>query len=252
MIKPNVLIFRAAGTNCDRETEFAFEEAGAKVETRHINFIKNKKSFLSYQIICIPGGFSYGDDLGAGKILSLEINLWLKDRLKKIIQKGGLILGICNGFQVLARSGILPDLDFKQKVSLIQNDSKRFEARWVQLAVNSAGKGIWLKNLPKKIYLPVAHAEGKFYCDSKTLAVIKKNNQFALSYIGKESKVAYPDNPNGSLAGIAGLTDKTGKVFGLMPHPERFIFTHQHPCWLKRNIPAYGFNFFQNAVNYFK
>ncbi len=257
MIKPNVLIFRTAGTNCDKETEFAFSKAGAKTELNHINVIKQKKNLSAYQIICIPGGFSYGDDLGAGKIFSLEINLWLKDRLQKFLEKGGLILGICNGFQILTRSGILPGLNFNQTATLIQNDSKRFEDRWVQLKINTdsnclAGK-IWLKDLPEIINLPVAHAEGKFFCDSQILKNIKNNNQVALQYSNfKDKDIKYPDNPNGSLDDIAGIADKTGRVFGLMPHPERFIFTHQHPDWLQKKITTYGFNFFKNSVEYFK
>lgn len=256
MSKPNVLIFRTAGTNCDQETEFAFNKAGAKTELDHINLIKKKNDFSDYQIICIPGGFSYGDDLGAGKIFSLEINLWLKDKLKKFIQKGGLILGICNGFQVLVRSGILPDLDFTQSTSLIANDSGRFEDRWVQLRVNPdsnlLARKIWLKKLPEFINLPVAHAEGKFFCNPETLEKIKKNNQVALRYSNFNQKdINYPDNPNGSLGNIAGIVDKTGKVFGLMPHPERFIFSHQHPDWLKKEIISYGLAVFKNSVDHF-
>ncbi len=256
MSKPNVLILRAAGINCDKETEFAFQKAGAKTELGHISYIKKKKK-LDYQVICLPGGFSYGDDLGAGKILSLEIMLWLKEKLNVFIEKGGLLLGICNGFQVLVRLGILPDFDLKQKAALIKNDSKRFEARWVNLAVDSTvdslAKKIWLRNLPEFFYLPVAHAEGKFYCSPKTLDNINKNNQVALRYTSQKNKEpTYPDNPNGSIDNIAALADKSGKVLGLMPHPERFIFSHQHPCWLKKEVKAYGFYFFKNAIEYFK
>lgn len=256
MAKPTVLILRAAGINCDKETELAFQKAGAKTELKHINIIKKKKK-LDYQIICFPGGFSYGDDLGAGKILSLEIMLWLKEKLNFFIQQGRLLLGICNGFQVLVRLGLLPDLDLKQKVALIKNDSKRFESRWVKLAVNysapSLAKEIWLKDLPEFFYLPVAHAEGKFYCSSHALDSINKNNQVVLRYASqKNKKPFYPDNPNGSLDNIAALADKSGKVLGLMPHPERSIFPHQHPHWLKEETEAYGFYFFKNAINYFR
>jgi phosphoribosylformylglycinamidine synthase len=257
MATPKVLIFRTAGTNCDKETEFAFSRAGAQVELGHINLIKKNKDFSSYQIICIPGGFSYGDDLGAGKIFSLEIILWLKDKLKKFVEGGGLILGVCNGFQVLVKAGILPNLDFSQTVSLVENDSRRFEDRWVQLKVNldneSLANKIWLKGLPESIYLPVAHAEGKFFCDLEILDKIKKNNQVALSYSSNLAKdVGYPDNPNGSLDNIAGIVDETGRVFGLMPHPERYIFAHQHPDWQRRDLTAYGLSFFHNSVDYFK
>ncbi|MFO8053415.1 MAG: phosphoribosylformylglycinamidine synthase I [Candidatus Omnitrophota bacterium] len=257
MAEPKVLIFRTAGTNCDKETEFAFRAAGAKTELDHINFIKRKKDFFSYQIICIPGGFSYGDDLGAGKIFSLEIILWLKDKLKSFIQKGGLILGVCNGFQVLVRSGILPNLDFVQSLSLIENDSRRFEDRWVQLKIDSnsncLARKIWLRQLPELIHLPVAHAEGKLFCNQKILSRVKDSSQVALRYSNDGGGVVnYPDNPNGSLDNIAGIVDKTGRVLGLMPHPERFIFQHQYPFWLKGKAEPCGFSFFKNSVNYFK
>ena len=166
-MKPRVLIIRTAGTNCDKETEFVFGKTGAQTDLYHINHIKEQKDLSSYQIICIPGGFSYGDDLGAGKILSLELTCWLKDALNKFIQKGGLILGICNGFQVLVKTGILPDLDFEQKVTLTDNNSARFEDRWVYLKVES--KSVWLKDLPESISLPVAHGEGKFYAERDIL-----------------------------------------------------------------------------------
>ncbi|MCF7872599.1 MAG: phosphoribosylformylglycinamidine synthase I [Candidatus Omnitrophica bacterium] len=257
MAKPNVLIFRTAGTNCDKETEFAFRTAGAKTELDHINSIKKKKDFSSYQIICIPGGFSYGDDLGAGKIFSLEIILWLKEKMKNFIHKGGLILGICNGFQILVRSGILPNLNFSQSLSLIENDSGRFEDRWVQLRIDSdsncLARKIWFKQLPELIYLPVAHAEGKLFCKENILDKIKNNNQVALRYSSdKGNAVNYPDNPNGSLDNIAGILDQTGRVLGLMPHPERFIFQHQYPYWRKEKKDPYGISLFKNSVNYFR
>lgn len=256
MAIPRILIFRTAGTNCDRETEFAFQKAGAKTELSHINLIRQKQDFSSYQIICIPGGFSYGDDLGAGKVFSLEFMFWLRDSLKSFIQGGGLILGICNGFQVLVKSGILPDLDFVQKISLTHNFSGRFEARWVQLKLGSAddslAREIWLKGLPEIIELPVAHAEGRFYCSQSILAKIKKNNQVILRYNVGNNTSLYPVNPNGSLDAVAGITDSSGRILGLMPHPERFIFSHQHPWWQKKKTLAYGFNFFQSSVDYFK
>ncbi|MBU1113200.1 MAG: phosphoribosylformylglycinamidine synthase subunit PurQ, partial [Candidatus Omnitrophica bacterium] len=166
-MKPKALIIRTAGTNCDKETEFAFQSAGAETSLFHINYLKQRSDFSDFQIVCIPGGFSYGDDLGAGKILSLELISWFKDALKQFIDKGGLILGICNGFQVLVKTGILPDKDFQQKVTLTDNDSGRFEDRWVYLKVEN--EGVWLKGLDEKIVLPVAHGEGKFYTESGIL-----------------------------------------------------------------------------------
>jgi len=257
-MKPKVLIVRTAGTNCDKESEFAFNHAGAQTHLYHINHIKKERNLSDYQVICFPGGFSYGDDLGAGKILSLELSCWLKDSLKKFIDKGGLIIGICNGFQVLVKTGILPDLDFQQKVTLTFNDSARFEDRWVYLKVNS--DSVWLKNLPEVISLPVAHGEGKFYAEGPILDKIESSGQAALKYVGEDSASAeYPFNPNGSLNDIAGITDSSGKVLGLMPHPERFIFKHHSPFWKDKRVSSFiseevpfGLKFFENAVNYFK
>jgi len=241
-MKPKVLIVRTAGTNCDKESEFAFKKAGADTDLFHINYIKQKSDLSDYQVICIPGGFSYGDDLGAGKILSLEVIYWLKERIKKFIDKGGLIIGICNGFQVLVKTGILPDLDFKQKVTLTDNDSRRFEDRWIHLRVES--ESIWLKGLPEVISLPVAHGEGKFYAEQLIIDKIESGGQVALRYTSF--------NPNGSLNNIAGITDRSGRVLGLMPHPERNIFKHHYPFWKEKEVLPFGIKFFENAVNSFK
>ncbi|MCK9614869.1 MAG: phosphoribosylformylglycinamidine synthase I [Candidatus Omnitrophica bacterium] len=265
-MKPKVLILRTAGTNCDKETEFAFSLAGAQTYLYHVNHVKEKNDLKNYQIIAMPGGFSYGDDLGAGKILSLELSLWFKDRLKEFISRGGLIIGICNGFQVLVKTGILPDLDFKQKVTLTDNDSAKFEDRWVYLKrTENREQGterekkiqnpenIWLKDLPEIINLPVAHGEGKFYAEKDILDKIEHNDQVVLRYADSSGKSAsYPFNPNGSLNDIAGITDATGKVLGLMPHPERFMFKHQWPYWKENVLEPYGLQIFKNGVSYFK
>lgn len=251
-MKPKTLIIRTAGINCDKETEFAFCLAGAEPELKHINYIKQKSDLSSYQILCIPGGFSYGDDLGAGKIFSLEFICWLRESLQAFIDRGGLILGICNGFQVLVKTGILPDVDFIQKVTLTNNDSNRFEDRWVHLKVTSTN--VWLKGLNGLISLPVAHGEGKFYAERAILDKIETNSQVALRYVdsaGNELS-GYPFNPNGSLNDIAGISDSSGRVLGLMPHPERFIFKHHWPFWRRKDLSPQGLEFFKNAVNYFK
>jgi phosphoribosylformylglycinamidine synthase len=255
-MKPKVLILRTAGTNCDKETESAFSLAGAQTYLYHVNHVKEKNDLENYQIIALPGGFSYGDDLGAGKILSLELLLWFKEQLKEFISRGGLIIGICNGFQVLVKTGILPDLDFKQKITLTDNDSAKFEDRWVYLNVprpTSRVPRIWLDGLPEIINLPVAHGEGKFYAESDILDKIESKGQVVLRYTDSSGKSAgYPFNPNGSLNDIAGITDVTGKVLGLMPHPERFMFKHQWPHWREKGVFPFGLKFFENSVNYFK
>ncbi len=255
-MRPKVLILRTAGTNCDYETEFAFKIAGADTYRLHLNVVKKECRLMEFQLICIPGGFSYGDDLGAGKIFSLELLLWFKEELKKFLYGGGLIIGICNGFQVLTKTGILPDLDFSQKVTLTLNDSQRFEDRWVYLKINDknlSAKKIWFKDLPDIIMLPVAHAEGKFFTSSQTLKMIEDNNLVILRYVDERGNLSgYPYNPNGSLNNIAGITDTSGKVLGLMPHPERFIFIHHHPFWCKEQIFPFGLKIFQNAIDYLK
>jgi len=245
-----VLLIRTSGTNCDKESQFAFEKAGAIVHARHVNFLKDHDIIEQYQIICLPGGFSYGDNLGAGKILSLEFKLWFKEKLQKFIEKGGLIIGICNGFQVMVKTGILPDCNFTQTVTLTDNDSGRFESRWIYL--KTSGNSIWLKNLPQLIALPIAHGEGKFYTDKAILDKIEANHQVAARYCTYNlERGGYPVNPNGSLNDIAGITDKTGKIFGLMPHPERFIFEQQWPYWANCKREPHGLQIFKNAVEYF-
>lgn len=258
-MKPKVLVFRTAGTNCDKETAFAFEQAKAEAEILHINYVKKQRDLSKFDILCIPGGFSYGDDLGAGKILALEFMLWFKDELTNFVEKGGLVLGICNGFQVLTKIGLLPDTDFNQKVTLIDNNSARFEDRWVFLETNQEKKSlprkIWLKDFPDIVEFPIAHGEGKFYTDDKTLEKIEANGQIAFRYSNGESGqegASYPFNPNGSLNNIAGIVDKTGKVLGLMPHPERASLEHHNPRWQQKNIFPWGAKLFENAVNYCK
>lgn len=269
-MKPRVLVLRTAGTNCDKESAWAFTHAGALVEVRHINAVKQTKDIARYQIVCFPGGFSYGDDLGAGKIFSLELLLWLKDSLRECIDKGGLMLGICNGFQIMVKTGILPFADFKQAVTLENNDSGRFEDRWVYLKTETsnqsaeAGKAkteiphtqrevIWTKGLPEVIAIPVAHGEGKFVAPASVLRRIERDGHVVFRYCDREGAPGkYPCNPNGAQHHIAGITDETGRILGLMPHPERAMFEHQLPGWQTTAERAWGAQLFENAVNYFK
>jgi len=262
-ISPRVLILRAPGTNCDKETAFAFEQAGATTELLHINRLLEQPSAADrFQILCIPGGFSYGDDVAAGRILATQIQHHLADALGRFKADGKLILGICNGFQVLIKSGILlePDSHHGPLATLGWNDSGRFEDRWVRLESRGA-KCVFLQDI-EEMYLPIAHAEGKFVAREGALAELEAAEQLVLRYRpldgsgGKngDRPLPYPDNPNGSMANVAGVCDATGRVFGLMPHPERHIDPTQHPHWTRRPCGSVGdgMQVFVNAVRYFQ
>ncbi len=250
------IVLRAAGINCDMETQFALEQAGASAERIHINRLVENPSYLdSFQIMVFPGGFSYGDDVAAGKILSNQILHHLRDAIRTFIDDGKLVLGICNGFQVLVKTGILPGLngDFNnENVTITNNDSGKFEDRWVYLAPQSE-RCVFIEK-DRQIYLPIAHGEGKVVCkNSDVLEHLKSDGYIAFRYVDQNGcEGAYPVNPNGSTESIAGLTDKTGRVLGLMPHPERFILHTQHPRWTrnKDQQDAEGISIFTNAVKY--
>ena len=257
MSRVKVCVLRAAGTNCDQETACAFQKAGATPELTHINrIINHDKSLDDYHILAIPGGFTYGDDIAAGKILANELKTRLSDDIKKFIAEGKLMIGICNGFQILVKAGLLSGNDgLRQEASLIINDSGKFEDRWVYLK-SSQSNCAWTKGLPEIIYLPVAHGEGKFVTKDKTvLERLKKNSQIVFRYCDEKGKAAgYPYNPNGAIEHIAGICDGTGRIMGLMPHPERHIIFHQHPRWtgLKNKQQGQGLQIFKNGVEYAK
>ncbi|HEY5314591.1 MAG TPA: phosphoribosylformylglycinamidine synthase I [Pirellulales bacterium] len=265
MALPRVLILRAPGTNCDQETAFAFSLAGAQPETLHVNrLLENPRQFAHYQILCIPGGFSYGDDLGAGRILASQMRGHLVRELEQFKADGKLILGICNGFQVLVRSGVLladqpggPGQDPTPAATLTLNDCGRFQDRWVQLQVTSS-RCVFFSGI-ERMYLPVAHAEGKFVSrDAALLAQLRSADQIALRYQsldgGAPAAGRYPDNPNGAVDDVAAVCDETGRVCGLMPHPERYVDRTQHPRWTRGEgrDPGGGLRVFQNAVAYFR
>jgi len=255
VLKPKVCVLRTAGTNCDKETAGAFELAGAQTELLHINnLVKGERSLHDFHILALSGGFSYGDDVASGKIFANELRFKLADALKKFIKDGKLIIGICNGFQILVKSGLLPgNAALKQETSLIINDSGKFEDRWVYL--KPAGSCIWTKGLKKIIYLPVAHGEGKFITqDRSTLERLKKNKQIVFQYCDASGKsTGYPGNPNGSQENIAGLCDETGRIFGLMPHPERHVFSAMHPRnWEIKSKEGDGLQIFKNGVDYIR
>ena len=253
-----VIILRTAGTNCDRETADAFIRQGADVRIVHINELKSRERKLSsYHILALPGGFTYGDDVASGRILANELKFSLKEDLLKFIGGGKLIIGICNGFQVLAKAGLLPGSDaFNQTVTLTLNDSCRFEDRWVHLKADRNSPCVWTKGLADIIELPVAHAEGKFMADSKTLKALGDNHQIVFRYVNAQGQLpdGYPESPNGSMENIAGICDATGRIFGLMPHPERFLTLDHNPRAqrMKGANPPDGNIIFKNAVNYVK
>ena len=278
MPAPRVLILRAPGTNCDQETAFAFEQAGGRSSVEHIHRLRDDPRRLrDFQIFCIPGGFSYGDDVAAGRILALELNRVLGELLREFIEADKLLLGICNGFQTLLKAGMLTrDVEPHDvpAATLTWNDHGRYEDRWVGLRTSS-DHCVFLRGIAS-LELPIAHAEGKFVArDEALLSQWSDAGRLALRYARRDLTggadaerssecgaqgestgddiLPFPQNPNGSQADVAGLCDATGRVLGLMPHPERYIFAEQHPRWTRGDDCAErrGKRIFENAVRYF-
>ncbi len=255
MTKVRALVLRAAGINCDVETEFALESAGAEADRVHVNRLIEDKTLLDrYQILVFPGGFSYGDDVAAGKILANQVVHHLAEPIRHFIDQGKLVLGICNGFQVLVKMGILPGGEAMKQdaVTISYNDSGKFEDRWVYLVPQSR-RCVFLEP-ERQIYLPIAHGEGKVITkDEATLERLRSEEFIAYKYVDADGNEGpYPINPNGSTDSIAALTDSTGRVLGLMPHPERFVRRTQHPHWtrLGEDLDPDGIKLFRNAVKY--
>ena len=256
-----ILVLRAPGTNCDRETAYAFEVAGATTQAMHVNALLDKpKTLERVHGLVIPGGFSYGDDLGAGTVLGTILRTKLRDPIRRMVDKGGIVLGICNGFQVLVKTGLLPGYDEtgdgepNRTVALASNMQNRYEDRWVTLkAVTS--NSVFLKR-GDTIHCPVAHAEGRLVCSEHTLDRMSAADQIALRYIAPDgtTPVPFPHNPNGSLDDIAGITDPTGRILGLMPHPERNQFVWQDPRFHRGTAPRKpeGLKPFENAMKHLK
>ena len=243
---------RAPGTNCDAETAFAFREAGADVALAHINKLIGRGEVLSdYQILVIPGGFTYGDDIGAGRVFANELRIKLGDDIRAFIERGGLILGICNGFQVLVKAGFLPGGDkAEQAITLAANDSGRFECRWVYLKVNRRSPCLFTEGI-EFMYLPVANGEGKVVTRGDFSL---PDARIVMTYTDRygNTSPSYPDDPSGSECHIAGICDETGRIFALMPHPERHVRYTHHPRWTRERLPEYGdgFAIFRNAVRW--
>ncbi len=262
-MKTRVLIFSGYGLNCEEETAYGFTLAGASTDIVHINdVIDGRVKLKDYQILAFPGGFSYGDDTGSGKAYANRVRNHLGKELKDFLKRdtprqsrGKLIIGICNGFQILTQLGLLPG-------ALTFNDSNRYIDRWVDL--KPEGDSPWLRGI-EKLSVPIAHGEGKFIADKKTLAELKKKKQVAFRYVKGETSTYQdlPANPNGAMENIAGVLSHKGRVLGMMPHPDRHLFSIQRPDWplLKEQakragtlLPEHGqgLQIFKNGVEYFR
>lgn len=271
---PKALVLTGYGLNCDRETAYAFELAGAEAHRIHINqLLMGEKigqiaRLEDYQILAFIGGFSWGDDHGAGVLLATKLLYNIGEQILGFIEAGNLVIGICNGFQALVNLGLLPGLDGdyrSRRVALIGNDCGSFRDQWVNLKVEEDSVCVFTRGL-KNLELPIRHGEGKFYAEKPVIGHLLEENQVVLRYAGSEGNPAegsFPENPNGSLEDIAGICDPTGRVFGLMPHPEAYNHWTNHPNWTRfkenyrrRGEPypqeGCGIQIFRNAVDYFK
>jgi len=239
------MVLRAAGINCDAETAHAFEREGAAADRVHVNRLLESPSILGdYGLVAVPGGFSYGDDVSAGKVLAVEIAHALGDQFRAFVDRGGLMLGICNGFQVLTKTGILPGAGADGRprdATLTWNDSHRYEDRWVRLSVDP-GLCVFAPRGRERLHLPVAHGEGRFtVADAALIPELAAAHQVVFRYVSEDgSDPEYPVNPNGSMGHVAGICDPTGQVLGLMPHPERALFPWHHPAWTREPERAEG------------
>ena len=267
--QPNVLVLTGFGLNCDHETAYAFELAGAKARRAHINaLIAGDVRLEAFQILAFGGGFSWGDDHGAGVIQALRLKTNLGARLLDFVAAEKLIIGICNGFQTLVNLGLLPGIDndyTRRSVALTYNDCGNFRDQWVKVAVDPDSPCVFTKGIAT-LDMPVRHGEGKFYTEAQILQTLTDNHQLTMQYALPDGRTAggtFPDNPNGSLADIAGICDPTGRIFGLMPHPEAYNHVTNHPDWSRQHEQAKrgqtapagtagaGIRIFENAVAYF-
>ena len=253
-LKPKVCILRTDGTNCDEELFYAFEKYGGLPEYVHVNELRTKsKKLTSYQILALPGGFSYGDDIASGKILAVEMISNLRNQLQEFINKKGLIIGICNGFQTLVRTGLLPFGQLgKMDTTLAQNQSGHFECRWIKIKTEKSQCPFIPEG--KIAEIAVNHGEGRLFAKSDVIQKIEDENLVVFRYVnGGKPTNHYPENPNGAVNAIAGVCDPTGRILGLMPHPEKFIDTTQHPNWRRPDFqnlkPAF---IIENMIDYVK
>jgi phosphoribosylformylglycinamidine (FGAM) synthase-like amidotransferase family enzyme len=240
------ILITGYGINAERELAEAFRRVGCVVEAVHLgDLLQEPDRILRAQILALPGGFSFGDHLGSGKVLAHILKQKLKDRIERFVQQGGLVLGICNGFQILVKMGILPNVEgsCRQEVSLIHNENGMFVDRWVKVSFNSSNPSPWIRGLSEEWY-PIRHGEGRFITGTTvTGETLRALNLIALTYA--------EENPNGSELGIAGITDRTGRILGMMPHPEAFLIPENHPLWPRKKIsPLAGLQIFRNGFEY--
>jgi phosphoribosylformylglycinamidine synthase subunit PurQ / glutaminase len=269
MNRINALVLTGYGLNCDTETAYAFDKAGAAARRVHINaLIDGSVALDSFQIMAFIGGFSWGDDHGAGVIQAVRMRTNVGDKLLQFIEKGKLVIGICNGFQCLVNLGLLPGMDgdyTRRSVALTNNDCGNFRDQWVRLKAESDTPCIFTRGM-SSLDLPVRHGEGKFFASNDLHRRLIANRQIVLRYAapdGHPAQGAFPHNPNGSIDDIAGICDPTGRVFGLMPHPEAYNHWTNHPDWTRLNEKIRrghaekpseitpGVQIFKNAVDYF-
>lgn len=267
-----VLVLTGYGLNCDHETAYAFEKAGAVATRVHINaLISGEEHLDGYHILVFGGGFSWGDDHGAGVVQAVRMKTHIGKAIREFIESGKLIIGICNGFQTLVNMGLLPGFDgdyTSRKVALTYNDCGNFRDDWVTLSVDESSPCVFTKGLGVLEY-PVRHGEGKFYAEKDVLDTLLANHQVVLRYAlpgGAPARGKFPENPNGSIDDIAGICDTTGRVFGLMPHPEAFNHPANHPTWTRKKeqdrrsgqktdfetVETIGIRLFRNGVDYIR
>jgi phosphoribosylformylglycinamidine synthase len=278
-VAPKVLILRAPGINRDEDAAAAVELAGGRPERVHVNrVVAGDARVADYAMLIIPGGFSYGDHLGAGKLLAVDLAHRLGEQIAAFVADGRPAIGICNGFQVLVKAGVLPGVDRRPSTedrsapvdttpaygprstvhgppsaTLTDNVSGSFECRWVHLAADPASRCVFTRGIERPIEVPVAHGEGRFVArDAAVLAALREGGQVALRYVAPAGATGYPHNPSGSDDDIAGVCNPQGNVLGLMPHPENAVLPHQHPRWTRepRRVEGDGLAIFRNAVRY--
>jgi phosphoribosylformylglycinamidine synthase subunit PurQ / glutaminase len=269
MAKPHVLVLTGYGINCDEETATAFRMAGADADIVHINdLIEDRSRLAGYQVLTFPGGFSYGDDTGSGKALANRIKNNLMEEMRRFVERDTLVLGICNGFQVMVNIGIVPALGGftgEAEAALEHNRTFRYQCRWVDLAIEKNSPSVFTRGI-ERLHVPVAHGEGNFFAGDEALRHIEAKNLVTMRYTGPGGGAAggeFPYNPNGSMNDIASICDSSGRIMGMMPHPERGMFFTQRDDWTMikekllmegKDLPekSDGFAIFNNAVEYFR